>query len=501
MENQFIQQLLVTLFKSSANAKDIDTESYRKLLRYCESSSLFPDLAQAILYGWNAFDSNKFTLGYKPPGIKDLVSIALEGEETMSEMSESQHRPSSNSNEKPLLEELNDFEVDIDYLQPVLQNIKSQGTTRRSLPQSQQSILSSQPPRSNPNRVKQKPYSNYPSLSENTMSTRDISVSEEQRAQETIRPTLTSLDLSEDKKTSHKEVLSSIPKIVAGRKSQQLAVLVVPQKSKDSLPRTSLPQVQSRKSILKETSNTIPNSEHKTELSSINKIRPRPTKMLNFDSEVKPSLFSKRDTEFDKELTMKKGGRSTHSDKENLTRNSIDSAIQVSSPSVKFTDLSNISRSQKSRASILGANKPIKRTVHKELDLDVLDQEKVKELEKVYVTPVHASTDIELEAVKADFGVRNLRENDHFSVALCEFLQELFRKAVSKASDVDGPEKKIENLLGVSMINELDIELLKAKYELKRNIGSPSFDPQLFWQSVFTSDCMIFEQLLKVSRV
>lgn len=123
LDSASIQNLLLTLFKCSKFGGDILERTYRKLIKYCESSFLFPDLARAVLEGNQAFEVQKLHVE-KPVDLKDsflFTSIVQQDIQLI-------RQPSLQNYDKLqktfLYEDLNHYKLDIDSIKPSLEERK-----------------------------------------------------------------------------------------------------------------------------------------------------------------------------------------------------------------------------------------------------------------------------------------------------------------------------------------------------------------------------------------
>lgn len=444
IEVPHIKQLLLTLFKTSEHAKDVSEEAYRKLLRYCSLSQFFPDLSQAILQGWKAFEANKFSLRYKPPGVENLISIAFEASDKQSR-EELSSQESIDIRESILSIEKNGFKIDIDNLKPILEN---------EIDFNKEEFIQAHTYTRTTPKLKQKRYSNFPSLSE--LSSKDESISEEIRTNENTRP----------KKFLRQNTIF-LPKVNDNSTPKKVYSLT----SLDSVP----------KSFVKTT-------KKPTSLTSLDE---------NYTNTVNEKLKKIVDSKTSQGI-MKKIGRYTHTEKHGSSQEG--SEHQRAIHSVQFLEISKdaprfIRQNTKSNKK---NSRPIQRALHKEFDVEILDKQMIEELDRLYPTTFKAKTPIELEASEEEFNVVNLRTNDHFPLALCEFLEALFRQAVSRSYDAEEIERRLESGPGVKGLSSKELYEMKRKYMQKRTIGALNVDYGLFWQSVMGSGCTFFENLMKV---
>jgi len=123
LESASIQNLLFTLFKCSKFEGDILERTYRKLIKYCESSFLFPDLGRAILEGNQTFEVQKLHIE-KPVDIKDSFLFTSIVQQDIQLIRQPSLQNYDKLHETFLHEDLNHYKLDIDNIKPSLEERK-----------------------------------------------------------------------------------------------------------------------------------------------------------------------------------------------------------------------------------------------------------------------------------------------------------------------------------------------------------------------------------------
>ena len=498
IEFPLIQNLLLTLFKSSDNTTEFEETAYRKLLQYCLSSSFFPDLGHALLEGWKTFEEKKFTLDYKPPGVQDLVSIALEQSAYRSNLCESLSQTSLDSDIESLMEEVNGFKTDIDGIRPIIQSKKE--INKEELIRTHTYAHTGQ-------KVKCKSYSKFPSLTDQNLSARDDTTTDCNKTIDNTKNSFSILDIGEksskslnrlDSTTSYHK--NSTP--VTGKASEDKTQRATGKNNTVSTADSKKPEY--KVSILKKTGATTErrfsskadmrtgsDSNKTSDFSSGRRASAKVQTTHMTNQTVLSEEMAKKFSKYTRPTTI----LLTEQDEEDSATN-----LRKAPQSLQNLDSQKVPRSYFRAAVKVKAisSKPIKRTLQKEFDEGALDHEQAQELDKLYPSTMKAKSKIELEASKEEYHIRSLKTSDKFSLALCEFIETLFRKALSKEIDDKDVTKELNAFIDNDKVSKKEATEMKRKYLLKRMIGRPETNFSLFWQGAFSSDCALFENLLKV---
>ena len=134
---------------------------------------------------------------------------------------------------------------------------------------------------------------------------------------------------------------------------------------------------------------------------------------------------------------------------------------------------------------------PEKKSLLKELDLDVLGKAELEHLNELYPTSTRnmVLTPLDKEAKKPEYKIKYIQANDQFALTLCEFFNTLFQKMLMNARTLQP--------LNIPACVHIDEEL-KERYFQKRRLGYLPVDHVNFWKAVFVDQCVFFKNLLQV---
>jgi len=413
LESGSIQSLLLTLFKSSKFEGDVLERTYRKLIKYCESSFLFRDLSQAVLTGNQAFEVQTLHVE-KPIDVKDsflFTSIVQQDIQLIRQPSLPNH---TKLHETFLYEDLNHFKLDIDNIKPGIEERKE--------------ILKKN--------LFENLFNSFVTTVNNDFETHtknpEHQLQTKSNSDKTYRLSATKLP-----KISLPELVDQQRHSVSHRVLSEISIENIEQNlSFDSgLSKLKLKPLQPQNGVkilqsAKKTKNTPPHAASKIMKENVD-----PNTVAEKDKPAPYRLFPRKQTK---------------------TKN----------------------------------NRPVLKTLHKEFDQTTFFNEQQKqELDKLYPPSYRMKSSVEKEATEGTFVLDKLLTNDKFCFSVCEFLEILIRKSLYvKASSHQTEDKSRKR------------DLLQEKYLLNKNLGISDVDFTPFWRALFSQNCALFENLLKVKH-
>ena len=446
-----MQHFFITLFNCSRSPQHINSDSFNKVLKYCEIVQFFTDLGQAILVGPKGIEKKKFDLQYKPLGIDYLINGAINLGDLDFIFGE-KLSIAKNEIQGGLLEnELDGTNLDIDNLYPVLNSNES---------------FDIQIPLEQENTTK-KPLSDY-------MINRYASLREKYR---TVNGTsLTDIqETTESEKTigSRNKLANGKTKAIINSKKSEVLTLNIPgQNPKNYVLAT-------------------PSGSHNP-LSTKNQIQSQNIRV------IKPGSYGERlNTEEAKkteavrvsyEPSRTDGFRSLKAGKGVASRDGLgDTSLQQ----IKEGSRNYIAGSRSNLDSRKGRDlKPERITMATEFYNDAMTYEDAQVLNVLY--PISNASrnesDIDKESKKVEFSVSGIRLNDVFSVPACSLLEELFCKVLN-SNIAENHESNYEND---------EHKGKKMRYEMNRKLGNTNIDYTPFWEAVFGKSSSFFEKIFKV---
>jgi hypothetical protein len=156
-----------------------------------------------------------------------------------------------------------------------------------------------------------------------------------------------------------------------------------------------------------------------------------------------------------------------------------DDTIIAKSRVIGSTSVDSQFKPRKSGAG-MGALKPLatdssvpqRKTIMNDFDFETLGKQEAKSLFSLYPHSTRnlVDTDIDKEAKKLEYTVANIRATDSYSIALCEFLEIMFRKTLTVTENV----------------------------KMRKLLNLPDVDYSQFWECFFSDGkCYSFERLMK----
>ena len=134
---------------------------------------------------------------------------------------------------------------------------------------------------------------------------------------------------------------------------------------------------------------------------------------------------------------------------------------------------------------------PEKKSFIKEFDTEVIGKKELEQLNDLYPSSMTPSL-LDKEAKKPEFKLKNIKANDMFPLALCEFLDLLFQKMILDAESIQASE----NAANKNTLSQ-DQSIMKKQMMLRR-LGFSRVDHPAFWKIIFTNKCELFENILIV---
>jgi len=483
IEYPYVQHFFLTLFNcSNEPTSRITEQAFLKITKYCEIVSFFGDTAQAILYGTNGFDPNKFHFDYKPNGIEALVNGAIKPSDL--EMLFGDASNSSRSvNQDPLLEgELNGFNLDIDGLYTTLNGNKKKGLQKKKSP-TEYTV---------PTPSKQT-IQRYASLREKYKLTLGASLGDikESDEKESVPSSTRNLKSTSKDNVARRTTDKSETRLTTLPDSSRNNIIIQPKRN-DGLT-ISLPS-QTPKSFIVKTVQDYKSPYNFVPTKTTSKFFRPSTQQGGAEGRMRTTDAKKSGSKLTLDPLRTDGFRAIRT----ANGRSEDIGIANSLQQIKDQNMSLTSKQVNSKQD-LGPRQYFRSnaapeiiTLSTEYYNDGMTTEDAQMLNILYPLTCanRIQTEIDKEAKEADFMIPNIKANDVFSVPACELLDNLFRKALSTTFfDIDETKSDTEE--------NLENRGKKLRHEMKKKLGRPDGDYSSFWNAIFTQNCRLFGLLLK----